>query len=171
MYPVRKQIMSTGRGVHDSSKVFNELFFKSEAEKPSWMSEDTEKCINGNGSDDEENLLDDAFSRYMSRTFSIDSSGHYSRTCSLESQDSYFNDNEPETEVVLRVAMCCGKCENKAKSLTQLEGVASVVCDRKAEKVTVTGTARPRDILEACKKLFEQAKMWSPDDSLSDLMN
>lgn len=147
----------------DNSQAFNDFFYKSEAEKPAWMSIATEN--------DEENLLDDACSSYLSRTLSVDSSGtHYSRTGSLESsQDSYDNDHQMETDVVLRVAMCCGKCESKAKSLTQLEGVSSVVCDRKTEKVTVTGTARPRDVLEACRKLFEQAMMWSPDDYLGNL--
>jgi copper chaperone CopZ len=146
-----------------SPKGFNEFFYKSEAEKPSWMAVGPERRC-----DPEENLLDDAFASYISRTFGIDSS--HSRSCSQESssQDSEYNDLKLETEVVLRVAMCCGKCENKVKSLTQLEGVTSVLCDRKTEKVTVTGTARPRDILKSCRKLFEQAEMWSPD-SLDDL--
>ncbi|CAM6092091.1 unnamed protein product [Calypogeia fissa] len=169
------QALGGGGGFIDRSKTFNEFFYKSEAEKPSWMAMATDNNTGngfGNNNEEEENLLDDAYSRYMSRTLSIDSSSgthNYSRTGSLESsQESHYNDHEMDMEVVLRVGMCCGKCENKAKSLTQLEGVTSVVCDRRMEKVTVIGNARQRDILEACRKLFQQSKLWSPEDDLVD---
>lgn len=156
----------------DTSRAFNDFFYRSEAEKPSWMSGDGRGADNGEEEREEEveeveeRLLDDAYSSYMSRALSGDSR----MGSTLDSQESVHTDREMEAEVqelVLRVAMCCGKCETKAKFLTQLEGVASVVCDRNAEKVTVTGSARPRDILEACRKFFPQAKLWSPDDPLS----
>lgn len=147
------------------SKSLNEIFFKSEPERPTWMhSFEVEGSGNNVSADekrlDEEKLLDDAHARYICRTWSIESSRSYSRTCSLESQEM----EAEESEVILRVAMCCGSCENKVKSLTQMEGVTSVVCDRKTEKVTVTGTAHPRVILEECRKLFEQSKIWTEEE-------
>lgn len=62
----------------------------------------------------------------------------------------------------LKVPICCEGCEERVLSrLIDIDGVRSVNCDQEKQKVTVSGTASPAEVLHACKKLFKRSKWWS----------
>jgi copper chaperone CopZ len=76
----------------------------------------------------------------------------------------YYDYRRPST-VVMNVPICCeGCCEEARNALFELRGVRSVYCDVKRERVTVTGTAAPADILQAMRKLHKKARFWGDED-------
>ncbi|CAM6123573.1 unnamed protein product [Calypogeia fissa] len=71
-------------------------------------------------------------------------------------------DRRPLITMELKVPICCEGCEERVLSrLIDIEGVQSVKCDQLKQKVTVSGTASPSEVLNACKKLFKRSKWWN----------
>ncbi|CAM6049703.1 unnamed protein product [Sphagnum compactum] len=67
---------------------------------------------------------------------------------------------EKPPEIVLKVTMCCGKCEEKVKEyIFDVPGVTDVKTDRIHNKVTVVGKADKSQVLKAAKKLRCRAKI------------
>jgi copper chaperone CopZ len=63
-------------------------------------------------------------------------------------------------EIVLKVNMCCGKCEEKVKEeIRDLDGVTDVKTDREKSKVTVVGKADKSQVLKKAKKVDWRAKV------------
>ncbi|KAG6542338.1 hypothetical protein Mapa_016264 [Marchantia paleacea] len=62
--------------------------------------------------------------------------------------------------VELKVPVCCEACEERVKhALLNCNGVDSVRCDTIRQRVTVTGTAAPADLLKICKKLHKRSEL------------
>ena len=62
----------------------------------------------------------------------------------------------------MRVAMACGGCEAAVKrALEATPGVASVVVDLAAQKVSVTTDLTPDAVLQAARKTGKAADLWS----------
>ncbi|CAN5967661.1 unnamed protein product [Sphagnum jensenii] len=67
---------------------------------------------------------------------------------------------EKPPEIVLKVWMCCGKCEEKVKEeIRDLHGVTDVKTDREKSKVTVVGKADESQVLKKAKKVDRRAKV------------
>ncbi|KAH8966837.1 hypothetical protein BDL97_03G048000 [Sphagnum fallax] len=67
---------------------------------------------------------------------------------------------EKPPEIVLKVKMCCGKCEEKVKEeIRDLDGVTVVKTDRENSKVTVVGKADKSQVLKKAKKFNCRAKI------------
>ncbi|GMH05506.1 hypothetical protein Nepgr_007346 [Nepenthes gracilis] len=63
--------------------------------------------------------------------------------------------------VVLKVHMDCSGCANKVrKALEKLDGVDEVDIDMEMKKVTVTGWAEEKKLLEAVRKTGRRAEPW-----------
>ncbi|KAL2635970.1 hypothetical protein R1flu_007449 [Riccia fluitans] len=63
--------------------------------------------------------------------------------------------------VRLKVPICCEACEERITNhLLDMEGVQSVTCDQIKQKVVVTGSADPAQILRASKECFKHSKYW-----------
>jgi copper chaperone CopZ len=63
-------------------------------------------------------------------------------------------------EIVLKVKMCCGTCEDKVKEeIHDVHGVTDVKTDRKNSKVTVVGKADESQVLKKAKKVDWRAKV------------
>lgn len=68
----------------------------------------------------------------------------------------------PVMTMELKVPICCEGCEERVLSrLIDIDGVQSVKCDQLRQKVTVSGTAPPAEVINACKKIFKRSKWWS----------
>lgn len=78
--------------------------------------------------------------------------------------NDYYDYRRPST-VVMKVPICCEGCSEEARNaLFELRGVRAVYCDVKRERVTVTGTAAPADVLLAVRKLHKKARFWGDED-------
>lgn len=76
----------------------------------------------------------------------------------------YYDYRKPST-VVLRAPICCEGCSEEARNaLFELRGVRGVYCDVVRERITVTGTAAPADVLMAVRKLHKKARFWGDED-------
>ncbi|KAG6542539.1 hypothetical protein Mapa_016010 [Marchantia paleacea] len=63
--------------------------------------------------------------------------------------------------VKLKVPLCCEACEERITNhLLDLDGVQAVTCDQIKQKVIVTGTAAPSEILQASRECFKNSKFW-----------
>lgn len=80
--------------------------------------------------------------------------------------DNSYGSAKKETEVVMKIPICCSGCEDSIKvPLNAMEGVNSVECNILRKKVTVVVTkAAPADILMECRKVFKESRMWNEDD-------
>ncbi|KAL2645199.1 hypothetical protein R1flu_012786 [Riccia fluitans] len=62
--------------------------------------------------------------------------------------------------VELKVPVCCEACEERViHALLNCSGVESVRCDAIKQRVTITGTAAPADLLKICKKLHKRSEL------------
>lgn len=78
--------------------------------------------------------------------------------------NEYYDYRRPST-VVLKVPICCESCSEDARNaLFELRGVRAVYCDVRRERVTVTGTAAPADVLQVLRKLHKKSRFWGDDD-------
>jgi len=78
--------------------------------------------------------------------------------------NEYYDYRRPST-VVLKVPICCEACSEEARnSLFELRGVRAVYCDVRRERVTVTGTAAPADVLQVLRKLHKKSRFWGDED-------
>lgn len=76
----------------------------------------------------------------------------------------YYDYRRPST-VVLKVPICCEGCSEEARNaLFELRGVRAVYCDVRRERITVTGTAAPADILSVVRKLHKKSRFWGDED-------
>jgi copper chaperone CopZ len=65
----------------------------------------------------------------------------------------------------MKVPICCEGCSEEARNaLFELRGVRAVYCDVKKERITVTGTAAPADVLQAVRKLHKSTRFWGDED-------
>lgn len=76
----------------------------------------------------------------------------------------YYDYRRPST-VVLKVPICCEACAEEARNaLFELRGVRAVYCDVMRERITVTGTAAPADILSTVRSLHKRSRFWGDED-------
>jgi len=76
----------------------------------------------------------------------------------------YYDYRRPST-VVLKAPICCEACSEEARNaLFELRGVRAVYCDVRTERITVTGTAAPADILQVVRKLHKRSRFWGDED-------
>lgn len=76
----------------------------------------------------------------------------------------YYDYRRPST-VVLKVPICCEACSEDARNaLFELRGVRAVYCDVRRERITVTGTAAPADILAVVRKLHKKSRFWGDEE-------
>lgn len=76
----------------------------------------------------------------------------------------YYDYRKPST-LVLKVPICCEACSEAARNaLFELRGVQGVYCDVRRERVTVTGTAAPADVLAVLRKLHKRSRIWGDED-------
>ncbi|CAM6090903.1 unnamed protein product [Calypogeia fissa] len=93
--------------------------------------------------------------RYPARPYDSSYDGYYARYYDASSFEP------PAMKMELNVPICCEGCEERVLScLIDIYGVDSVKCDQLKQKVTVSGTASPAEVLAACKKLFKRSRWW-----------
>ncbi|BBN04104.1 hypothetical protein MPTK1_3g01980 [Marchantia polymorpha subsp. ruderalis] len=72
-----------------------------------------------------------------------------------------YGQSVPGQTVKLKVPLCCEACEERITNhLLDLDGVQAVTCDQIKQKVIVSGTAAPSDILQASRECFKHSKFW-----------
>lgn len=113
---------------------------------------------------------------YRSRPEYYSANPYYSSSLSPVYGDAYddtFYDSKPSeyydyrrpSTVVLKVPICCEACAEEARNvLFELRGVRAVYCDVRRERITVTGTAAPADILSVVRKLHKRSRFWGDED-------
>lgn len=78
--------------------------------------------------------------------------------------NDYYDYRRPST-IVLKVPICCEECSEEARNaLFELRGVRAVYCDVRNERVTVTGSAAPADVLQAVRSLHRKSRFWGDED-------
>ncbi|KAL3684133.1 hypothetical protein R1sor_002155 [Riccia sorocarpa] len=83
------------------------------------------------------------------------------RTYQSTSYYKYATNSYALQTVRLKVPICCEACEERITNrLLAVEGVQSVTCDQIQQKVIVSGTADPSEILRASKDCFKHSKYW-----------
>lgn len=80
---------------------------------------------------------------------------------SADYYNAYGSNSYALQTIRLKVPICCEACEERITNrLLELGGVQTVTCDQIKQKVIVTGTADPSDILRASKECFKHSKYW-----------